>query len=217
MDSSLTHPTARPVLTVAGLLVALVMTVMLVLVPAWSANAHSAVIDSTPGEGETLTTLPDTFSITSNETLLDVTGEGSGFALQIIDAAGLHYEQSCPVVDGEELSTAAAIGEAGAYELRYQFVSADGHAVSGAIPFEWAPADAFEATAGTEVSACDGVPSETDVESTPPPGAVNDGGPGTTDPADAGLPTWAWILIIGGAVLVVVVVVIVVITRAARR
>jgi hypothetical protein len=135
---------------------ALAASIALAVVPAWSASAHSAVTDSTPGEGETLTALPDTFSITANEDLLDITGEASGFALQIVDADGLHYEQSCPVVDGTELSTGAAIGGAGEYELRYQFVSADGHAVSGAIPFEWAPVGEVEATAGTEASLCGG-------------------------------------------------------------
>jgi len=214
MAASTTSVLTRPVSAVAVLIAA----AALALVPAWGASAHSAVVDSTPSEGETLTELPDTFSITANEALLDVTGEGSGFALQIIDADGLHYEQSCPVVDGEELSTPAALGEAGDYELRYQFVSTDGHAVSGSIPFEWAPSGAVEASTGTAASACGGAPSETDVDSTPPAGAVNDGGVGTTDPQQsAGLPTWGWILVGGGAAAALAVVVIVVIVRASRR
>lgn len=166
------HASRRPAVAALALLIA---GGALALMPAWSASAHSAVVDSTPAEDAILTTLPETFSLTANEDLLDVTGEASGFALQIVDAAGLHYEQECPVVDGTDLATRAAIGEAGEYEVRYQFVSADGHAVSGVIPFEWAPDGEFELTVGTEASLCGDAPSETDIESTPPPGAVNDG------------------------------------------
>ena len=197
------------------LLAAIIATTAVAIVPAWSASAHSAVVDSTPGEGETLTVLPESFSITANEELLDITGEASGFALQIVDADGLHFEQECPVVDGTDLSTAAAIGEAGAYELRYQFVSADGHAVSGAIPFEWAPEGEFAATTGTEASLCGGAgaPSETDVESTPPPGAVNDGGEGTTDPADAPAPLMWGLGILAALAIIAAIIAVVVKTR----
>ena len=204
-----------------SLVAALVAALAVALVPAWSASAHSAVVDSTPGEGETLTVLPESFSITANEELLDITGEASGFALQIVDADGLHYEQECPVVDGTDLSTAAAIGEAGDYELRYQFVSADGHAVSGAIPFEWAPEGEFAPTTGTEASLCGGAgaPSETDVESTPPPGAVNDGA--VTDDGEAAIePTPSplmWGLGILAALAIIAAIVAVIVKTRRRR
>ena len=175
MAPSSTLVSPRPaLLRPSALLVALVAATAIALGPAWAASAHSTVVDSTPSEGETLTALPDTFSITANEPMLDVTGEGAGFALQIVDGAGRHYEQACPVVDGEELSTPAALGEPGDYELRYQFVSADGHAVSGSIPFGWAPAADVEASIGTEASACGGG-SPSDADSTAEPGAVDDG------------------------------------------
>lgn len=127
---------------------------VLVTATALPAAAHAAIVDSTPAEGETLTALPAAFSVTANEELLDVTGAADGFALQVVGPDGLHYESGCPSVDGATLSLPASIGAPGEYELRYQVVSADGHSISGAIPFAWAPSGAFEAVEGTAESAC---------------------------------------------------------------
>ena len=140
---------------VLAALVGVAAAVLLSTVAPLPASAHSTIVDSTPAEGETLTGLPTTFSVTANEDLLDVTGESAGFALQVIGADGLHYERGCPVVDGATLAMPVSIGAAGEYELRYQVVSADGHPISGAIPFTWAPAGSFEAVEGTaESMAC---------------------------------------------------------------
>jgi len=122
--------------------------VVLSAAPAW---AHSFLAASTPVEGETLTTLPETFSVTMNEDLLDLVGDGTGFGLEVRDAAGSYYGDGCLTIDGATLSTPAALGAAGDYEIVYQVVSADGHPVSDTIAFEWAPpadfapADGFDA------------------------------------------------------------------------
>jgi len=103
-------------------------------------QAHNYLVSSTPAEGSTISELPATFSVTTNEALLDLAGDGSGFALQVTDAAGRYYGDGCLAVANSTLSTGATLGDAGDYTLAWQVVSEDGHPVSGEFTFTWAPA-----------------------------------------------------------------------------
>jgi methionine-rich copper-binding protein CopC len=105
-----------------------------------AAFAHNYLVGSTPAAGETLTQLPDSFEIVTNEALLASAGLG-GFALEVRDADGLYYGDGCVVVDGTTMSTPAALGEAGEYTIIWQAVSGDGHTVSDELDFEWQPED----------------------------------------------------------------------------
>lgn len=107
-----------------------------VIASAAPASAHSEIIDSVPRAGETLTQLPEEFSVTANESLAVLP---EGFALEIVDAMGRHFETGRTSVSGPTLSTEAVLGEAGEYRLIYQVVSGDGHPVAGTIAFTWAP------------------------------------------------------------------------------
>jgi len=113
-----------------------------VLVAAAPASAHNWLVSTVPAENETLTSLPERFGVTTNDVLLDLTGEGSGNALQIEgpDGRQLFYGDGCSTLDGVSLWTKAALGAPGEYQLLYRIVSADGHPVSGSIPFQWQPA-----------------------------------------------------------------------------
>jgi methionine-rich copper-binding protein CopC len=157
------------------------------------ANAHSGIVASTPEEGEVLTELPAEFSVTANETLLDLGGEGA-FALQIRDEGGLYYGNGCVRVVDETMSADAAIGPRGAYTMLWQVVSADGHPVSGEITFTWDPPADIDADPGASTAPMCG--RETGA-SQPPPDA------GTL----AGLPivvTIAGILVAGAVVIAIV-------------
>ena len=114
-----------------------------------SAQAHDSVIASTPTEGELLGTLPEEFSVTTNEPLLTLDNTTSGFALEIVDSAGYYYGDGCLTVSGATLSTPAALGEPGDYVLIWQVVSSDGHPASGEITFSWAPSDAAAPAKGS--------------------------------------------------------------------
>jgi methionine-rich copper-binding protein CopC len=116
---------------------------LLVAAPA-PAFAHNYLVSSTPAESSTLTELPEQFSVTTNEPLLDVSGEASGFALQIRDEDGGYYGDGCLAVAGATLSTGAALGTAGEYTVGWQVVSADGHTVDGEFAFTWEPGPGFE-------------------------------------------------------------------------
>jgi methionine-rich copper-binding protein CopC len=127
--------------------------VLLAAAPAW---AHSEIVASTPEAGETLTALPDAFSVTASETLLDL-GDQGVFALQIRDAAGEYYGDGCVQVVDDTMSAEPALGDSGDYTMIWQVVSADGHPISGEIPFTWeAPADFEPAVGAAEAPRCGG-------------------------------------------------------------
>jgi copper resistance protein C len=128
-----------------------------VLVAAPPVSAHSALVASTPTEGETLAELPAEFSVTMNETLLASAGDAA-FALRVRDDAGLFYGDGCLTIVDATVSTPAAIGAAGDYVLQWQVVSADGHAVGGEIAFTWTGASTAEGTA--EPAGCGELPGD---------------------------------------------------------
>src|SRR5690554_6168947 len=82
-----------------------------------TASAHNFVVSTTPEEGATLTTLPDRFDITTNDALLDVTGNANAFVFDVQDADGLYYGDGCVTVDGGAMVTDAALGIAGEYTI----------------------------------------------------------------------------------------------------
>lgn len=101
------------------------------------ASAHSYLLTSTPAEGEMLATLPAQFSVTANEPLLDLSGDASGFAIQVVDASGAFYGDGCFAVSESTLTMGATLGAPGDYRMYWQVISADGHPVSGEVPFSW--------------------------------------------------------------------------------
>lgn len=148
------HVTPRQTATVA---VAAFFAVAAVLMFAAPASAHSSLVSSTPAGDGTLTTLPSEFSVTTSEALLDINGNGSGFALLVRDAAGLYYGDGCVTVDGAAIRQPAALGEARTYTVAWQALSTDGHTVSGTFPFTWAPVgDATRSTGSIAPPDCNG-------------------------------------------------------------
>ncbi len=139
------------------------------LAAAAPAAAHSFIVASSPAEGATISEVPEKFSVTANELLLDLNGDGSGFAIQVVDAAGLYYGDGCTVVSGSTLSMGATLGNAGDYRVYWQVISADGHVVSGEFPFVWAPGEAAVNTPGLGAPPVCGA---AEVEPTPTPSAT---------------------------------------------
>ena len=136
------------ILSLGGLL-----AVVAVLAIATPAQAHNYYVSSTPSENEVLTTLPEEFTVTTNDNLLDLGGSNGGFVMEVKGPDGLYYGDGCVTVQGPSVSVAAALGPAGDYTLDWQVVSGDGHTVSGQVPFRWQPAaDDTSATAGVKMA-----------------------------------------------------------------
>ena len=136
---------AKPAL--AGILAITLTGALAALCPSPLA-AHSYLIASTPEAASVVASLPAEFSVTANEPLLDLAGDASGFAIQVVDAAGRFYGDGCLTVSGSTLSMGATLGEPGDYRLYWQVVSADGHPISGDLGFAWAPPDAAQVSEG---------------------------------------------------------------------
>lgn len=143
---------SRPIaLVAAGSLVALgSLVVGSALGPVAPAQAHNYLVGTTPDANSTVTELPELISITTNDTLLDLSGTGAGFGLLVTDADGRYYGDGCLTISGPTMSTPAALGEAGEYTVTWQVVSTDGHPVSDSFEFDWAPAASVLVTQGYE-------------------------------------------------------------------
>ncbi|QOD92979.1 copper resistance CopC family protein [Chryseoglobus sp. 28M-23] len=176
-------------------LAALGLGLALVVVPALPASAHNAVVSSTPEEGETLTEVPEFFVVTTNEAMLDVGGEGAGFAIQVTDESGLYYGDGCVDVGGPSMSTPAALGEAGDYTMAFQYVSADGHTLSDTLAFRYEPA------AGAEASTGSAAPPE--CGSTP--ATASGGEEPSAAPADESAAVLGTVAVIGGVIVLLAV------------
>lgn len=191
-------------------LLAVTLAVAGVLALAGPASAHNQIVSSTPSPNETLTALPAQFAIDTNEGLLDIGGTGRGFAFEIQDAAGRFYESGCVSIVDDNMFTAARLGPAGKYTIIYQLVSADGHSVSGTIPFTWAPS-------GTAVVS-QGVASPPGCNGGPAPAKPHADGTNTQTTRTSTVPI-ADVLWVGGvlvAVALAVILTLVILTRRRR-
>lgn len=182
----------------------------LVLGLASPAAAHDYVVDSTPSDGATITELPEAWTVTANNPLLTLEGNDGAFAIVVTDAAGLYYGDGCVEVSGATMTAPAALGEPGAYEMTFQYVSSDGHTLSETYGFTYAPEGEEQVTEGTTAAPeCGGDPAA---------GAGADdaasGGGAATDETAAVLAGVAWI---GGGLLVAAVIATIIVLVNRRR
>lgn len=176
-------------------LAALGLSLALVAGPSLPALAHNSVVSTTPEAGETLTEAPEFFVVTTNEAMLDVGGEGAGFAIQVTDDSGLYYGDGCVDVGGPSMSTPAVLGGAGQYTMAFQYVSADGHTLSDSLEFRYEP------TAGAEANAGSATPPECGTT----PGATSGSDEPAAAPADESAAVLGTVAAIGGVVVLLAV------------
>ena len=196
-----------------GILAATAVAFVAVLSFAAPASAHNYYVSSTPEAGQVLTSLPDEFIVTTNGNLLELGGMEGGFFMQLTGPDGLYYGDGCVTVSGPSVMMAAAAGPAGEYSLDWQVVSADGHTVSGQIPFTWQPASNTESPSRGFANPpkcgepAEPQPSETpDVSATETPNSGDDAATGTpTSAEDTANESTTDILWIGGAIAAVAV------------
>lgn len=170
-------------------LAVLALAVGLIAVPAAPASAHEQLLSTTPTSGERLAAAPA-------EVTLEFSGEvlTLGAVVIVADAAGTDWAMD-PEIDGRIVTVPLVDGmpDAG-YEIRWRVVSADGHPISGLVPFtvgDGAPYSSIADGGAREDLSPSGVPAETT------PGRVPE--PAAAAPA-AALPIWRLVLVgIGGA------------------
>jgi methionine-rich copper-binding protein CopC len=140
----------------------------------WSAApayAHNYVVGTAPTAGSVVTEQPGIVSITTNDNLLDLSGEGGGSAIQVSGPADAprYFGDGCATVAGPTLSSEVQLGQPGEYTVVWQTVSTDGHSISDSFTFTWQPnAEQVRAEGSASAATC-----ATD-------------GAGTTDAADTG-------------------------------
>ncbi len=133
---------------VGGGLLAAIVAGVLALAPATVASAHDYLVDSTPKAGSVQTQPLNSVTLTFNDIILDLKGDGSGSLAQVIGPDARHYETGCPTVLDRVLSVPVSLGEGGKYIVTWQIVSADGHTVSSSIEFTYRPPAGTIASAG---------------------------------------------------------------------
>ncbi|ROR81678.1 hypothetical protein SAMN06295974_0923 [Plantibacter flavus] len=130
----------------AVLLTACVLAVAGILtLGAAPASAHDQLLASTPGDGAALDTSPTEATLQYSDSVLTI-----GAIVLLVDQDEHNWITGEPILNGSDVT--ARIEDTlptGAYEIRWRVVSADGHPISGLIPFTVGgatPADRAPAT-----------------------------------------------------------------------
>ncbi|OLP65625.1 Copper transport protein YcnJ precursor [Bacillus pumilus] len=116
----------------------LLVTLMLSFFLPKEAFAHAYVVSSNPAANEELEKQPPSVSITFSE------GIESGFhAIKVLNAKGDRVDSGDTVIRDQKVMEAALKKDLpkGIYTIQWNAVSADGHSVSGMIPFSIGKAD----------------------------------------------------------------------------
>ncbi|MDT9593176.1 copper resistance protein CopC [Nocardioides zeae] len=93
------------------------------------AQAHATLSSSDPAADSSVAQLPEEVSLTFNQ-------EMRGPAYVLVTGPDGEAADGDPTIDGTTVTQAVTPGAAGTYTIAYRVVSADGHPVSGEIPFE---------------------------------------------------------------------------------
>lgn len=143
----------------AGIAVAAV-AVLASVVPA---SAHDELLSSSPSAGERLPSPPDEISLRFSADVMDV-----GAQVIVADGDGTDWVAADPVVASGTVSVLLQGGmPVAGYEVRWRVVSADGHPISGVIPFTVGDAAPFERVAATTAASPASAPASTDAAGIP--------------------------------------------------
>ncbi|WP_156223657.1 copper resistance CopC family protein [Pseudactinotalea suaedae] len=190
-------------------LVVMLTTAVLCLVVAGTAQAHSALVSSTPSDGSSTSEIPTEIVLEFNEDIQNIGNE-----IVVVDSEGTSVTDGEMVVDGPIVTQPIGVGAPGAYTVTWRVVSLDGHPISGEFSYELQVPQTVEATETTEASqeptteTTDAATTETSVA----PSSVDAEEDDTASGLGAAAP-----IAIGLAVLALVVVVVLVVRRRRAR
>ncbi|WP_062517315.1 copper resistance CopC family protein [Demequina gelatinilytica] len=124
--------------TIPASLAALVAALAAAVIVAAPASAHTALVASSPEEGETVTELAEV-SLEFTEQLLDI---GNELAIVAPDGTRTALEIAEPVTEVISAPVPDDALAAGENILAFRVVSADGHPIEGEVTFTYAPPEA---------------------------------------------------------------------------
>ncbi|KQQ51369.1 MULTISPECIES: copper resistance CopC family protein [unclassified Plantibacter] len=149
----MTAPAPTRLRRLALLLAASVLAVAIPLtLGAAPASAHDQLLASTPGDGAALDASPTEVTLQYSDSVLTI-----GAIVLLVDQDEHNWITGEPILNGSDVT--ARIDDTlptGAYEIRWRVVSADGHPISGLIPFtvgDAAPVESAPATTTPSPSA----------------------------------------------------------------
>ncbi len=180
-------------------ILAVTLAGILTLATATAANAHDGLVDSSPAADSTVTTEVTSIDLEFSEDFLDLGTATSAFAIQVSGPDGKFYNTGCVALDGASISTVAALGESGEYEVVWQVVSSDGHPTSDSFVFSYEQPDGVAVAEGADsgVTCADAVVADDQ---------NSNAGPG-----------WIWIVVIVIVALIAIAVLAVVLVRRGKR
>jgi methionine-rich copper-binding protein CopC len=180
---------------VRSALAGLALAVASLGVPAAPAFAHNSVVSTTPAAGSVVTVQPGTISVTTNDNLLDLSGDGGGSAMQVSGpaAAPRYYGTGCATVSGPTLGAEVQLGQPGEYTVVWQTVSTDGHSISDRFTFTWQPDQSQVLDEGAATAPTCGTGGAADTDAAATDGAADTG-------SGVGVDDLLWI---GGALVAV--------------
>jgi copper resistance protein C len=109
-----------------------------------SAQAHTALVSSSPCDGAVVASVPTEITFTFDES------PASPAAVSVIGPDRSNIADGAPVVDGATVTqTVRLLPEQGKYSASYRVVSDDGHPVTGTIHFTVDPANAADGATDT--------------------------------------------------------------------
>jgi len=111
-----------------------VLGIAAVLATNLPASAHDELVASSPEPDARLSAAPDEVVLTFSDEPLAL--DGAGVAVVVTDIDGADWLAGAPTVSERTVSAPIKDGMPSAgYEIRWRVVSADGHPISGVIPF----------------------------------------------------------------------------------
>ena len=182
----------------ARVLFVVIGAMALLVLGAAPGNAHSRLVSTNPADGDVLTASPATVSFTFDEPLLDGMN-----TISINDANGNMVTSSPVTPDGTVITLPIASPLVdGTYQAAYRVVSADGHAVMGAISFTVAAGSAT-ASPITSTSTAATAPGSPSTPTSTSASASASASAAAGEPASPGTPWVLWLVVAIVAIAVI--------------
>ena len=114
----------------AGLLLAVLTTILFVVGSAGPASAHATLVSTDPAEGSVLASTPDVVTFTFDEPV-----SLPGKAVQVFDATGEPVDSDSTARDAVITTDLPESLDDGSYVIVWRAISADGHPIAGSLTF----------------------------------------------------------------------------------